>query len=84
MARMTEPDIRRGTLLWPNESPVNPYAVKAAAEQEAAASVAEDEWVADVQLGTGTPQKSNDSVMVWPYTYQVAKRAGGSIAARPH
>ncbi|WP_198344394.1 hypothetical protein [Mycobacterium dioxanotrophicus] len=77
------PEVRHGTLEWPNGSP-NIYAIQAAAEEQAWASVADDEWVADVQLGTGRPQKGNESVAVWPFSYQVAKRSGGeSIAARP-
>jgi hypothetical protein len=37
-----QPDVRHGTILWPNDSHINIYAVHRAAEQEATASVGPD------------------------------------------
>ena len=79
---MTQPDVRRGTILWPNDGdPNNIHAVQRAAQQEAEATVAKGEWVVDLQIGGGTAQQGNDSVMLWRYSYQVLG-PGGSVGHR--
>lgn len=55
MSNSNQPDVRRGVLAWPNVSPKNPYAIRAAAEEEANASVADDERVFDSRSRRGIP-----------------------------
>jgi len=77
-----ERDIRKDTLLWPYAQHGDVPAIRAAAKAQAEAAVAEYEWIGDVQLGSMTPQKGNDDVIVVPFSYQVAKKEPGSSITR--
>lgn len=84
---MAEPDIRRGTILWPNEPGANPNAVyaqvRAAAMHRAESSITEGDMVFDLQIETSyAATGTNAEVMEWTYSYQVIPPGGGA-AVRP-
>ncbi len=78
-------EIRSGVVLWPYDRCGDVARVKAQATVLAEAAAADDEWIGDVQLGTGRPVPGSEDTTAWPFAHQVAKREPGSttIAGRP-
>jgi len=79
-------EIRSGKIGRPNEVGANPKAEWRAAEQaallEAQSTLAQGEQVYDLRIDTAVAERGNIGVMVYSYSYQVAKPGDQIITAR--
>jgi hypothetical protein len=77
---MSESNVRRGEIRWPNERGAAQQVYQAAL-QEAWSTGTPPEQVFDFQLHGGVAEQGNDAVMVWTYSFQVVG-PGGQASAR--